>query len=149
MATQPLRILIPVDGAEPSLRAAKHVAGLKDHMRRQVEVLLLNVQPPVPMKELLFEGRLTEVHRLEEPLKAHGAGLLAGASAALKAAGIECQLHVEIGELAPVIAGFARTHHCEMIVMGTRGLGPLAGLCLGSVAHKVVHLSPVPVLLVP
>jgi nucleotide-binding universal stress UspA family protein len=149
MASPQLRILIAVDGAESSLRAVRHVVGLKEHLRQKLEVLLLNVQPPVPTKELLIDGRLSEVRHLEEPLKAHGATLLAGAGAVLKAAGIECQQHVEIGDLAPAIAGFARTHHCEMIVMGTRGLGPLAGLCLGSVANKVVHLSPVPVLLVP
>mgnify|MGYP001564957268 CR=1 FL=1 len=149
MASPPLRILVPVDGAEHSLRAVQHVAGLKDKLRQKLEVLLLNVQPPVPMRELLFEGRLSEVHRLEEPLKARGREQLVTARGVLDAAAIECEPHVEIGETAPVIAGFARTHHCEMIVMGTRGLGPLAGLCLGSVANKVVHLSPVPVLLVP
>jgi nucleotide-binding universal stress UspA family protein len=35
-----------------------------------------------------------------------------------------------------------------MIVMGTRGMGGVAGLVLGSVATKVVHLSKVPVMLV-
>ena len=149
MVSPSLRILIPVDGAESSTRAVKHVVGLKNKLRQKLEVLLVNVQPPVPMKELLFDSRLSELHRLEDPLKAHGAKLLAAAGAELKAAGIECQPHVEIGEPAPVIAAFARTHHCEMIVMGTHGLGPLAGLCFGSVANKVVHLSPVPVLLVP
>jgi nucleotide-binding universal stress UspA family protein len=101
------------------------------------------------MKETLFDARLSELHRLEEPLKARGREVLAAAKAALDAAAVECQPHVEIGEPAQVIAGFARTYHCEMIAMGTRGLGPLSSLCLGSVANKVVHLSPVPVLLVP
>ena len=50
MATPLFRILVPVDGAEPSLRAVKHVAGMKDQLRQKLEVLLLNVQPPVPMK---------------------------------------------------------------------------------------------------
>ena len=50
---------------------------------------------------------------------------------------------------APSIARLATTHHCEMIVMGTRGMGAVASLILGSVATKVLHLSPLPVLLVP
>ncbi|MCJ9712965.1 universal stress protein, partial [Bordetella hinzii] len=37
---------------------------------------------------------------------------------------------------------------CDRIVMGTRGLGAVGGLVLGSVAQKVIHLSPVPVTLV-
>lgn len=144
-----LRILIPVDGSEHSLRAAKHVARIKDSLQQKLEVLLLNVQPPIPMKNLLIDGRLSEVRRLEEPLKEQGSRQLAAANAALGAAGIECEQHVEIGEPAPVIARFAGTHHCEMIVMGTHGLGAIASFCLGSVATKVVQLSPVPVLVVP
>jgi nucleotide-binding universal stress UspA family protein len=149
MTTPQLRILVPVDGSDHSKRTVRHVIGLKGELRQPMEVMLLNVQPPVPAKDLLLDARLSEVHHLEEPLKARGAKLLEGADAALKAAGIECHLHVEFGDPAPVIAGFAGTYHCEMIVMGTRGLGALAGLCLGSVAHKVVHLAPVPVTLVP
>lgn len=144
-----LRALIPVDGSEHSLRMVGHAAALRDSLREKLEVLLLNVQRPVPMKDQLLDGRLSTVHRLEEPLRERGTGQLARASAALAAAGIEFHPHVEIGEPAPVIAAFAGTHHCEMIIMGTHGLGAVAGLCLGSVATKVVQLSPVPVALVP
>ena len=143
-----MRILLPVDGSEHSARAVRHVVRMKDWLREKLEVELVNVQPPVPAKELLFEGRLSEVHRLEGPLKAEGARQLAAAQAALTAAGIGHKSHVEIGESAPVIVRVAETHHCGTIVMGTHGRGAVASLVLGSVAAKVVHLSPVPVLLV-
>ena len=149
MGERVLRILIAIDGSEHSARTVKHVIRMKEGMRQKLEVLLLNVQPPIPMKNVLFEGRLSEVHRLEEPLKQQGVRDLAPAVAALRAAGVESESHVEIGEPAPAIARFAKTHHCEMIVMGTRGMGAIASLFLGSVATKVVHLSPLPVLLVP
>jgi nucleotide-binding universal stress UspA family protein len=144
-----MRILVPVDGSDHSERAIRHVVKLKDGLRDELEVLLLNVQPPVPMKELLFEGRLSELHRLEEPIRANGARQLEAARAALEAAGIECQAHVEIGDPAATISRFAPTHHCEMIVMGTRGRGAVSVLCLGSVSAKVLHQASVPVLLVP
>lgn len=143
-----MRILLAVDGSEHSARAVQHVVRLKDWLREKLEVQLVNVQPPVPAKDLLLDGRLSEVHRLEEPLRAEGARQLAGAQAALSAAGIECRSHVEIGEPATVIARVADTHHCNTIVMGTHGRSAVASLVLGSVAAKVVHLSPVPVLLV-
>ena len=144
-----MRILVAIDGSEHSARTVKHVIRMKDSMRQKLEVLLLNVQPPIPMKNVLLDGRLSEVHRLEEALRQQGARELEPAAAALGAAGVECQSHVEIGEPAPVIARFAETRHCEMIVMGTHGMGAIASLVLGSVAAKVVHLSPLPALLVP
>ncbi|MGH8640572.1 MAG: universal stress protein [Burkholderiales bacterium] len=144
-----LRILVALDGSNHSERAVRHMVKLKDELRERLEVLLLNVQLPVPMRELLFDGRPSELHRLEEPLKEHGKRLLEPARAALEAAAIECRTCVEIGAPAEVIARFAASYHCEMIVMGTRGQGAVAALCLGSVPAKVVHLAAVPVLLVP
>jgi len=42
----------------------------------------------------------------------------------------------------------AETHHCDLNVMGTRGLGQLSGLLLGGVSQKVVQHAKCPVLLV-
>jgi nucleotide-binding universal stress UspA family protein len=42
----------------------------------------------------------------------------------------------------------AQGHDVDVIVMGSRGRGDLAGLVLGSTAHKVIHLADRPVLIV-
>ena len=144
-----LRILIPVDGSEFSLRAVKQVIRLKSEFKGAPEVLLVNVQPPLPMSELFLAGGPSEVRHLEEPLKAHGAELLAAAKDALDTAGISSRIFVEIGEPASIIASLAKTYHCKLIVIGRRGRNALAGFYFGSVATKVLHLSPVPVVIVP
>ncbi|ARP81841.1 hypothetical protein CAL12_14125 [Bordetella genomosp. 8] len=48
----------------------------------------------------------------------------------------------------PIISGSVRQHKCDQIVMGSRGLGTTAGLWLGSVTTKTLHLAQVPVTIV-
>jgi len=142
------RFLIPVDGSDNAQRAVEHVISLAPALREKPHVVLLNVQPPIPAKDLLFEGRPSEIHRLESPEREFGAKALAPAESALRAAGIAMQSLIEVGEPAPVIAGTAKTHHCDEIVMGVRGLTPIDSLILGSVSTRVIHTSPVPVVVV-
>jgi nucleotide-binding universal stress UspA family protein len=48
-----------------------------------------------------------------------------------------------------VDAGAIERHGASLVVVGTQGEHPLAGAILGSVPHKLLHVSPVPVLVVP
>ena len=143
------RILMAVDGSGHSRRVLDYVLRLKDQFRSGIEVLLLNVQPAVPARELLLEGRPSEIHRMEEPARARGEQLLEPAALELRGAGVATQVHVEVGDPAEVIARFAGTYHCDLVVMGTRGVSALVAVCLGSVATRVLHFSTAPVLLVP
>jgi len=52
------------------------------------------------------------------------------------------------GYAAREIVAHAKEVGADVIVMGSRGRGDLAGLVLGSTAHKVIHLSDRPVLVV-
>ena len=52
------------------------------------------------------------------------------------------------GHAAKEIVADAKLHDVGVIVMGSRGRGDMAGLVLGSTAHKVIHLSDRPVLVV-
>jgi nucleotide-binding universal stress UspA family protein len=51
------------------------------------------------------------------------------------------------GSAARLILAAAKEHGAGLIVMGCRGHSDLAALLLGSVAHKVLHLSECPVLI--
>lgn len=45
------------------------------------------------------------------------------------------------GKAAQAIVDSALEHKADAIVMGSRGLSDVAGMVLGSVTHKVIHLS--------
>ena len=49
------------------------------------------------------------------------------------------------GKVAEALVESAREHKADTIVVGSRGLNDLEGLVLGSVAHKIIHLSDTPV----
>jgi nucleotide-binding universal stress UspA family protein len=66
----------------------------------------------------------------------------------LARAGVPYRAHTVWGDIAPEIVRIARRFKCESIVMGTRGMGAIGNLLLGSVATKVIHLSKAPVTLV-
>jgi len=137
--------LVPIDGSAAAMRALSYALEvLRERSDGQVHVL--NVHPPLVQP---WPGKLVSPDMINAELRAEGQKLLAPAEAAAQAAGVRCASHVAIGAAAAdEIAAYAREHGCDVIVMGTRGMRPLADLVLGSVAHKVVHLATVPVTLV-
>jgi nucleotide-binding universal stress UspA family protein len=63
---------------------------------------------------------------------------------------LPCEIHTELLEASPAeaIINVATTRKSDVIVMGSRGHGTLAGLLLGSTSQKVVAHAPCPVLIV-
>jgi nucleotide-binding universal stress UspA family protein len=142
--TKILRLLVPVDGSANSDRAVKHVIELAKGLP-SVEVLVLNVQPAVTYVELIL-GPTQRVIEQWSQRAGHDAARSAGVL--LDAAGLAYTLHVEQGEPGETIARCAQQWNCDLVVMGTRGMGLIRTLVLGSVATKVIHAAAMPVTLV-
>ena len=141
-----LKLLLAVDGSDCSGRAVDHFIERMDWFKGGIEIDLLNVQHPVP-----YGSRVASVvghEKLEEYHQEEGLAALKPARAKLDAAGIKYHYHIGVGEPAEIITQYAKEKGCDQIVMGTRGLGTIQGLLLGSVVTKVMHLAEVPVLLV-
>lgn len=140
-----IKLLVPVDGSEPAQRAVEHAIGFAANSRQAVELHLLNVQPPI------VSGRAQAVvgrDAVEAYYRDEGEKALAAARARVGQAGLAGIHHISIGPAAETIAAYVRDQNCAQVIMGTRGLGSISGLLLGSVATKVLHLVKVPVTLV-
>lgn len=55
---------------------------------------------------------------------------------------------IKAGPASRTIVAFAAEKGCDLIVMGSRGLGSSEGYMLGSVSHKVTSLTDIPVLVI-
>ena len=141
-----MRLLVPIDGSAPSLRAVEHAIGLAGD-RAGSEIILLNVQGPETLDVSDFTAVVTA--------PADRARAARQSKAALRKAVARCEqakarftARAEIGPVAETIADLTRRLEVDQIVIGSRGLGALGGLFLGSVATKVARLVRVPVTLV-
>jgi nucleotide-binding universal stress UspA family protein len=70
----------------------------------------------------------------------------------LVAAGVDAEFRVATGvqrDPGDLIADEARKLRADVIVVGTRGHGRIAGMLLGSVTQRLLHVAPCPVLAVP
>lgn len=140
-----LKILVPIDGSDNALRAVRHVASRESTCRDVGEIFLLNVQPPVAsgvVRMFLSASDLKGYYQEE------GDKVLVAAREIMEQAGVAFQAEVRVGELGETIARYAREKGCGLIAMGTRGLGAVGNMLLGSVATKVISLSDLPVLLI-
>lgn len=140
-----MKILLPVDGSPHSDRATQHVIALLQGCSGPNRVLLINVQEPIDAPEVRSHMPAGEIEAMQET---RGGDALASARALLDKAGIAYTPSVLIGPIAATIARYAADQQCDQIVMGTRGLGALGSVLLGSVTTKLLHLTELPVTLV-
>ena len=70
------------------------------------------------------------------------------AAAHAREAGVDATSHVAHGDVVDCIADAAKVLGADLLVVGSRGHGPLSGAVLGSVSHALVRRSPVPVTIV-
>jgi nucleotide-binding universal stress UspA family protein len=139
------RILVPVDGSEHATRAVERASDLAS--RYGAELTLLHVVAhegsflvPTELQGYAQDenASVTEADLIREA----AAELIERARSRTAAAGLE-RVHtvIESGDPATRIVSYADEHGIDLIVMGRRGMGELAGLLIGSVSQKVAHLA--------
>jgi len=135
-------ILLGVDGSENALHAAKTASDMARNMKSEILRIVVAFEPVPPYLgepnlQAAISARLKQAEDiLEKALEIVGK--------------IPGEVHTEIleGSPAEAILDVANTRKSDLIVMGSRGLGRLAGALLGSQSQKVVQHAPCPVLIV-
>lgn len=134
-------ILLPVDGSDCCMRAAQHCAWFARATGGRVVVL--HVQPEID--DLTFQAIGPEKlrkHREDSAREATQPALDVLAS-------VPHEVVIANGEPAEAIGATAEERGCTHVIMGSRGLGRISGIFMGSVAMKTFHIVKVPITYVP
>jgi nucleotide-binding universal stress UspA family protein len=140
------KILIPVDGSPASLRAVDFAIEMVGH-NWGTSLVLLHVAN-LPAIDLASASGPIATDWLQEAVAQASAKALKDATGKCDRSSVAFTTLIRTGQTAKTIVEVARSEDVKHIVMGTRGLGGIQGLLLGSVATQVIHLAEVPVTLI-
>jgi nucleotide-binding universal stress UspA family protein len=141
------RFLVPVDFSEYANQALEYAIGLASKFGARLTLLHVMQSPPwggVDMDVTLPYAYIQCIQDLEAEI----ANSMQAYLERVTAAGLEGEVAVIHGVPFHEIIETAKTRQVDLIVMGTHGHTGLQYMLLGSVAEKVVHLAPCPVLVV-
>lgn len=134
--------LVAVDGSELSKKALRRVARLADVAAGDQVTLIHVVEPVSPFVRGMYKPELVE------SVKKIGEEILDEARAFCEdELGVACRTVLLHGHPPNKITKYAEENDVDVIVMGSRGLGGLKELFLGSVSHAVVQTAKLPVLI--
>ncbi len=139
-------VVTGVDGSDGSRRAAEHAAAIARHW--SAKLLLVTVvrtpegwwgiggAPPSPeaLSAALIEGQQKILSEIEDHLDLEG---------------IEHETLEELGDPVSRLIDVCAQNEADLLVIGRRGAGLAERIILGSVADRLCHLAPCPVLVIP
>jgi nucleotide-binding universal stress UspA family protein len=136
------RILVPIDFGDAASKALDIAVDLAKKYGATITLLHVYEVPlePYTLTPLDFD--------FVTPIREAAEKALASAFTALKPKGVEARAELLCGVPWSAILDTAQQQKADLIVMGTHGRKGVMHALLGSVAEKVVRLSPVPVLTV-
>lgn len=136
------RILVAVDGSDPARRALRLAIDLA--RRYEARLTVLHVIAPVFVPPDLP----VSVDTLQEAQRLHGQRITDAAVEEARVGGAKADGLCTSGPPSDVIVQTADSPDVGLVVVGSRGLGGVRRMVLGSVSDRVARLSPRPVLVV-
>jgi nucleotide-binding universal stress UspA family protein len=141
------KIAIGTDGSEPARRATTWAAEVAKQLGARVVLIHVFTIDPARLPGGYVVLPETEWKALRGRYQEHLKGPWSAACVEL---GVEHEaILVDGQDVARSMISVAQEKTCGLIVVGTRGASGFRELLLGSVSYHVVHLSPIPVVVVP
>lgn len=146
MDWSPRLIVAAVDGSEQSDRAASLAASLARAHRARL-ILMTVVRPPEgwwgvtgepPTPAALSEALVTGQERILDDVEAK-----------VDLTGVEYSTVEELGDPTSSIMALCEREGADLLVVGRRGAGLVERMVIGSVADRLAHHAPCPLLIVP
>ncbi|MDJ0935098.1 MAG: universal stress protein [Kiloniellales bacterium] len=138
------KILVAIDGSQPSQRALDMGAQIAEKFDAVLVLIYVirDMQLPESLRqmaevELVQESRLTTLQKIGQTILAEAA------TRAKKQGAKDVRNEVRPGDPAGAILRYVAENGVDLIVMGSRGLGDVESMLLGSVSRKVSNLAKV------
>ena len=143
------KILFPTDGSENSKKAIDYAVEIAKSFSAKVLIVhsyeipaVVYAHPSATINYYYLKGDL------EKSLEDSGTAILNEIRTEFESRGVNADVLLKKGEAGFVITEEAEKEACDMIIMGTRGLGTVKSLLLGSVSNYVIHHTKCSVFLV-
>ena len=126
------KILVAVDGSNPSFNASKYAIDLAK--RYDAELIVLNIVSPVPYSHFEYAniGRMKEIETIEKE-KAQQKLDKVKQKATEKEVSVKTDVLIKYTSVVKEIVEYAENMKIDMIVIGSRGVTGFKKLLLGSV----------------
>ncbi len=147
------RLLVAIDGSEQSYKALDHVVAIAEKFDSELVLLTVtptmietffldeSFYPPVHTKDFFkYHERMNELYR--KTLKD------AEEMVITKHPNLNVRTILREGRPSATIVDVAEQEGCDMIVMGSRGIGGIMGWVLGSTSHRVAASCKKPVMII-
>jgi nucleotide-binding universal stress UspA family protein len=140
------KILVPTDGSEPSILAARYAAYLAT--KTDCKVTLIHIVEPIHLPYSIARFSDEKHQELEAAVEEAGKSILRLTQKELVDAGIAADTIMQKGRPGNIIRSVAEEGKYDLIIVGSTGRGGVSRALLGSVSQEVLHTAPCPVLVV-
>ncbi|WP_417241745.1 universal stress protein [Celeribacter sp.] len=144
------KILVAHDGSNGADAALEQAAGLCKLTEAELVVLTVYRHHSILEASIsMVRGNGEKSGNLDDAMKSAAREVGEHSKALVRTLGVsKVQAFIKGGPAARTIVSFAKEKGCDLIVIGSRGVGAAEGYMLGSVSHKVTSIAQIPVLVV-